>query len=109
MAATYKVLGTQVTPGATITDLYTVPAGYQAVVSTLAITNVQATDITFRIAVVPSGQTLGNQHYIAYEVPLGNYESQYLTIGLSLNSGDKIKVYSSAATGAFSAFGTEIN
>ena len=108
MAAIYKVLGTQVAPGQTVTDLYTTTAGYAGIVSTLAITNTTGTSGTYRIAVVPSGQTLGTQHYIAYEQIINGYESVYLTLGISMAAGDKIKVFAQPGI-AFTAFGTEVN
>jgi hypothetical protein len=60
MATTYKVLG-QVAPGATTdTTLYTVPAGTEAVVSTLIVANRASTAATYRIAIRPNAATLAN-------------------------------------------------
>ena len=63
MAVTYKVLG-QVAPNAnTVSNVYTVPAATQAVVSTIIIVNRNNNaNATYRIAVQPGGAALANQH-----------------------------------------------
>jgi len=109
MPTNYKVLG-QVAPGATTaTTLYTVPEATQAVISTIVIANRVDSVATFRIAVRPAGAVLANQHYVAYDVPVGALDSTNLTIGITLNTTDIITVYGSNANLSFSAFGSEIN
>lgn len=108
MATTYKVLGQVVPAVTTNTNLYTVPAGTQAVVSTLAITNL-GISTTFRVAVRPGGATIANQHYIVYDAAIDQGNSSYLTIGLTLGAGDIVTVYSGTSTLAFSLFGSEVS
>jgi hypothetical protein len=109
MPTRYKVLG-QSAPGATTnTNLYTVPAGKDAIVSTLVISNRVNTVSTFRIAIRPEGSTIANQHYIAFDVPVGASDSTTLTLGISISATDIITVYASTANLSFSAFGTEID
>ena len=109
MTTTYKVLG-QVNPGAaTATTLYTVPAATQAVVSTIVIANLTTSNATFRVAVCPGGATLANQHYAAYDVAVGAADSTALTLGLTLGAADVITVYTSSASVAFAAYGSEIS
>ena len=109
MPTLYKVLG-QVAPSATTnTTLYTAPTGQMAVVSTLVISNRVNTAASFRIAVRPLGATLANQHYIAFDVPVGASDSTSLTLGITLSATDIITVYSSTANLSFSAFGSEID
>jgi glucose-6-phosphate dehydrogenase assembly protein OpcA len=109
MATTYKVLG-QVNPSAaTATTLYTVPAGTQTVVSTIAVANLTAGELLFRIAIRPAGETLAAKHYIAYDSKVSGSDTLFITIGATLGAGDVITVYESAADLSFSAFGSEIN
>jgi hypothetical protein len=108
MATTYKVLG-QVAPAATTdTTLYTVPAGTQAIVSTIVVANRDASLASYRIAIRPNGATLANEHYIAYDVATGGSDSTTLTLGLTVDAADVITVYASTANLSFSVFGSEI-
>ena len=93
-------------PG-TITDVYTVPAGSSAVVSTVSVANMDINPTKVRIAVVPSGQTLAKKHWITLDAPLGGYSTQTFTIGMTLAAGDKIRVAADNSDTAFTAFGNE--
>ena len=109
MATVYKVLG-QSAPGATTnTDLYTVPAGQQAVVSTIVVANRATSNATYRIAIRPGNATLANQHYIAFDVTVAASDSTTLTLGITLTATDVITIYASTTNLSFSAFGSEID
>jgi hypothetical protein len=109
MAIEYKVLA-QSTPSATTnTDIYTVGAGKQAVVSTITVANRSASPRTYRIAVRPAGATLANQHYIAYDVILPANDTASLTLGITLAATDIITVYASTTDLSFGIFGSEIS
>jgi len=108
MATIYKVLG-QSAPGATSnTDLYTVPAATSAVCSTLSICN-RGTSTTFRVAVRPAGAVLANQHYIVHDAAVNQYDSIFLTLGVTLSATDIVTVYAGNANLSFSLFGSEIS
>ena len=107
MATSYKVLGQANPVATTVTTLYTVPAATMSVCSTLAVASL-GSSATFRVAVRPAGATLENKHYIAYDVPVGNADSVFLTLGLSLSSTDVVSVYASTANVSFSLFGSEV-
>jgi hypothetical protein len=109
MATTsYKVLA-QAAPSATSnTDIYTVGAGKQTVVSTMIICNRAATAATYRIAIRTDGAVLANTHYIAYDVPIAANDSTTLTLGLTIDASDVVTVYASTANFTFSIFGAEI-
>lgn len=107
MATTLKVLGQSNPSATTNTDLYTVPASTSAVVSSISICNVGATNTTFRIAVIPNGDTISNENYIYYNVPISASETFVATIGITLATGDKITVYAENASLSFNAFGQE--
>jgi hypothetical protein len=107
MASTYKVLG-QVAPSATTnTTLYTVPSATSAVCSTLAICN-RGVSTTVRVAVRPAGASIANQHYIVYDASLNQYDTTFLTLGITLATTDVVTVYAGTADVSFSLFGSEI-
>ena len=107
MATTYKVLGQSAPSANTNTDLYTVPAATQAVCSTLSVCN-RGTSTTFRVAVRPAGAALANQHYIVYDNWVNQYDTVFLTRGVTLAATDVVTVYAGANTLSFSLFGSEI-
>ncbi len=102
-----KVLGQAALAATTATDVYTVPAGKSAVVSTLALANRGTSAVMYRVAVRPAGAALGNAHYIAYDVSLPANTSDFVTIGITLAATDVVTVYASAATMSVSLFGDE--
>lgn len=108
MPTVYKTLGQSAPSATTNTNLYTVPAATSAVISTLVIANRAATSASFRIAIRPIGATIANQHYIAYDVPVGASDSTTLTLGITLAATDIITVYASTANLSFNVFGSEI-
>jgi glucose-6-phosphate dehydrogenase assembly protein OpcA len=108
MPTVYKTLGQSAPSATTNTNLYTVPADTSSVVSTLVIANRAATSASFRIAIRPAGASIANQHYIAYDVPVGASDSTTLTLGITLAATDIITVYASTANLSFNVFGSEI-
>jgi glucose-6-phosphate dehydrogenase assembly protein OpcA len=109
MPTAYKVLGQQNPSANTLTTLYTVPSSTSTVVSTVTVANLAASSGTFRIAVRPAGESIANKHYIAYDITIAALDTLTLTLGLTLATTDVISVYSSTATMAFSAYGSEIS
>lgn len=107
MATTYKVLGQSNPAAATNTDLYTVPALTQTVVSTITVSNLGLSG-TFRIAVRPAGAAIANQHYIVYDAPLNANDTITFTLGVTLGATDVITVRGSNTSFTFQAFGSEI-
>lgn len=93
---------------ATNTTLYTVPVSTTAMVSRVMVANRSATATTFRIYLVESGGTTGNQHAIAYDAPIAGNDSVTIPVGAGLASGDFIVVYATLATLTFTPFGLEI-
>jgi hypothetical protein len=108
MAIKYKVLGQSLPNANTFTNLYAVPAGNSAVVSTLNVCNQSTSNITFRIAVRPANETLVGKHYVAYDVPLPGQDAIALTMGMSLDATDVVTVFSFQGNVAFNLFGSEI-
>lgn len=109
MATTYKVLGQSAPNATTDTDVYTVPAGTTAVLSTIVVANRSASAVTYRIAVRPDSATLANEHYIAYDVNVGASDSTTITLGITMDAGDVLTVYASTGDLSFNVFGSEIS
>ena len=104
----YKVLG-QVAPSATTeTDLYTVPAATETIVSTLVVANRASTSATYRISVSVNGAATANKDYIVYDASIVGNSITSFTLGLTVDSTDKIRVYASSANLSFNLFGSEI-
>ena len=107
MPTVYKVLG-QVAPAATTnTTLYTVPSATSTVCSTLVVCN-RGVSTFFRIAVRPAGATLANQHYIVYDSIVNQYDTVFLTLGITLATTDVVTVSANTADTSFSLYGSEI-
>ena len=110
MATAYKILG-QANPSATtLSTLYT-STSVETIVSTITVANLAASAATFRIVVQSAADAGGavNKQYLAYEVTVGATDTTTLTLGITLASGDVIKVYASTANLAFNAFGSQIS
>jgi hypothetical protein len=108
MALTYKVLG-QINPAAnTLTTLYTVPGGTQAVISTVAVCNQSNVATTFSLAVQPAGAAIASKHYINYQTAIPGNDSITLTIGMTLGNTDVISANVGSSTISVHAYGSEI-
>ena len=112
MPTAYKILGQQNPSATTETTLYTVPSSTSTVISTLSIANQAGTSGTYRIAIQPSadaGSSAAAKHWIVYGATVGASDSILLTLGITLATGDRIRVYASSANMSFAAFGSEIS
>lgn len=110
MATTYKILG-QVRPAVTtVTDLYTVPASTEAVISTITASNVDGAASNISIYVVPDAGSASEANALVFEAELGANTVQAFTIGITLAAGDKIAVQSATASAVtYQAFGSELS
>ncbi len=109
MANTYKILG-QVSPLATTsTDLYTVPASTSAVCSSISICNRGTSDTTFRVSISQGGASITNKDYLYYDVTLAGNDTFVATLGITLATTDKIRVYAGNTNLSFQIWGTEIS
>jgi hypothetical protein len=110
MATAYKVLAQSNPSATTETTLYTVPSSTSAVVSTISICNQAGTSGTYRIAVRPAADSsTAAKHWIVYGATVAASDSIMLTLGLTLATGDVVRVYASSANISFSAFGSELS
>jgi hypothetical protein len=109
MSNAYKVLAQSAPAATTATNVYTVPAATETVISTVIIANRANTAGTFRLSVRPNGATQANEHYIAYDVPIAANDSTTLTLGLTMDATDVLTAYCSSADMSVNVFGTEIS
>jgi hypothetical protein len=110
MAINYKILG-QAHPATTAnTDVYTVPAATETIVSTLTITNVTGTAANARVWARINGAATAHVNAIIYDAPVAANTTAAFTLGLTLDATDIISVRSSTAdTLTFQVFGSEIS
>lgn len=106
--ATYKILGQAAPAAITETDLYTVSASTETIVSSIVVANRAATDATFRISISDNGAATATKDYIAYDTVVPGNGQFVATIGITINATDKIRVYASTANLSFNAFGSEL-
>ena len=108
MPETRKVLGQLSPAAATLSTLYTVPAGTQAVSSTILVANQNVMGTRFRVSVAISGAVDATQQYIYRDVMLAGRSTFAATIGITLGPGDVVRVYADDANVSFNLFGVEI-
>lgn len=108
MTTVYKVLAQSNPAASTATDLYTVPANTSTVVSTLSVCN-QNASATFNVQVRKAGAASNNSQYIVYSNYVNQYDTVFLTLGITLANTDVVTVYASTANVSFSLFGSEIS
>ena len=110
MPSTYKILGQSRPANTSNTDLYTVPASTEAIVSTISATNVTATARAIRIFIVPSGGSASEANALVFDAELLPNTVQAFTIGVTLAAASKIVVRTVTASAiTFQAFGQEIS
>lgn len=110
-AAYYTILG-QAAPTSTSEQiLYTVPGGYQAIVSTISVCALITTGtVKVRLHVCKNGAASSNANALWRDMVLYPGQTEVLTLGIGLAATDTLRVTSDTANGAaFSAFGTEIH
>jgi len=109
MASTYKVLGQANPANTSAAALYTVPSGGQAVVSTISIANVSGSAANFSINIGVDGAANSDANVLAKGVVIGANSIVTLTLGVTADAGDVIRITSSVANAlTFQAFGLEI-
>src|SRR5688500_12254167 len=105
---TPKLLGQSAPNATTLTALYTTPMCGRSTIDTLTICNRAAAATTLRISVAPKGAPDAVAHYLYYDTAIAANATLNLTeLNIRLTETDELRVYATAATLSFSAFGTE--
>jgi hypothetical protein len=108
MANTYKILGQIATNAATETNLYTVPSSTSTVISSIVICNRGNTATTFRVSITSTNTATPSKDYLYYDVTLAGNDTFIATVGITLATTDKVRIYAGNANLSFNLFGTEI-
>ena len=108
MTEILQVLG-QIVPSAnTLTPLYTVPGSISASVSSITICNQNSLDVLIRISIAVGGEADDPKQYLYFDLPLDGNDTFIATIGISLASGDIVRVQSNTENVSFNIFGVEV-
>ena len=105
---TYNIIAQSAPLATTLTDLYTVPASTQVVISSIVICNRGSTNTTFRISLAPLGAVDATSQYLYYDVPLSKNNTFIATIGITLTATDIVRMYAGNANCTFTILGTKI-
>jgi hypothetical protein len=109
--STKKVLGQSAPSATTETDLYTVPAGTSAALTSLFVANRGAAAGTFRVSISVGGGATANKDYLYYNVTIAANDTFLVDAGgkalAYLSATDKIRVYASSGDFSFNACGEE--
>ena len=98
---TYKVVQAQ---GTALTDLYTVPSGKNAVISTIAMCNYGTASAFAHVFVRPAGATQADIHTLASGVALVPDDTLFITAGFALGTADVVSVQADSADVTFHAY-----
>ena len=104
-----KILGKDisVTPNSQLV-LYTVPTSKTCYITRFVCCNQNSTSITFRVAVVKSGEVLSAKHYEYYDFTLDSKDSFVESLSsMALQSGDFVSVSASLSNVSFALHGIE--
>lgn len=94
---------------ATLTNLYAVPAGFTAVVSTINVCNQSSAEDRFRISIAVGGAADDLKQYEMYDVTIDGNDSIPITCGWTLSAGDVVRVRSLNGACSFNLFKLERN
>lgn len=104
-----RPLGQQAPSAATLTDLYTVGNGLQAVISSVVVCNRGADELHFRLSVAVAGAADAPFQYLYWDTPVGPGETFIAAFAGTLDQTDKIRCQSDTANASFNAFGSEVS
>ena len=108
MTETYAIIAQSAPLATTLTDLYTIPALTSVVASSIVVCNRGATNTTFRISLAPAGAVDATSQYLYFDVPISKNNTFIATIGITLATTDKVRVYAGNANCTFTLLGTKI-
>ena len=109
MAFGYKVLGQAAPANTSVTDAYTVPTGKEAIISSIAIANVTATDAVYEVYVRVSGVAAVAANALVFDATAGANSTTIIQAGITVSAGDIISVQTATADAiTFHVFGTEV-
>jgi hypothetical protein len=108
MAEAYKILGQVALEATTLTDVYTVPAGKSAVISTVSVCNRSGGAVTARVSLSVAGAADDSEQYIIYDQSIPANDTLLVTAGITLAATDVLRAYAASANITINVFGSEI-
>lgn len=94
----------------TITDLYAVPSGFESIIASIIVCNIDDTNsATFKIRKALDGAANAASQAGWDDAELGPNETMVISPAYTLGGADKIRCSSSTGTVTFDANGTEVN
>lgn len=110
MAKAYKRLGATAVTANTDTNLYTVPASTETIISRLSICNIGSTDRTYRLAVIDGAiGVVSNEDYLQYDTTIKANSAHHFNIGEAMAATHSILVRANHAEVVFSCSGIEMS
>ena len=110
MAEVRKILFQAAPSSGALTDLGTVPALKEWIVSTLFACNRSTAAGALRLAVATaSGVAATGSHYLYYDVAIPANETLAVTAGITLQAAGVVRAYHNTSAFSFNAFGVEID
>lgn len=92
-------------PGS-LTDIYTVPAGTNTVISSIVVANRTSAPMLFRLSHAINGAADTVSQYMYYDRIVGPNDTYAITLGIGMSSGDVIRGQVSTA-GSINIWGME--
>lgn len=109
MTDTVKALAQADLTATTLTDVYTVPASTQVVISSVTVANRTGTDRLFRCSLAVNGAADANAQYLYYDQVVYANETFVFTIGVTLDAADVLRFKADSANAlSINVFGVEI-
>lgn len=106
MADIVKILAQDLPVITSLTDLYTVPVGRTAVISSVTVCN-QGANSSWRLSIAIAGAADNPKQYLYYDMPHPANDTFVATIGITLSAGDIVRIYSGNGNLSFNLFGIE--
>jgi UDP-N-acetylmuramyl pentapeptide phosphotransferase/UDP-N-acetylglucosamine-1-phosphate transferase len=108
----FKILGQVTATANTLANVYVVPAASAAVVNSIHVTNLSASNASFSIAVIPSGQVISSATLPKFFIIRGSViaagDTAQLDFPITLPAASVLAANASTASISISAFGLEI-
>lgn len=101
------ILGQAYPAATTLTTVYTCPASTTTTVSSFTACNQTGSAAYFYMSVVPGGVSDAPSQYIYSNLYIDPYDTFIAVIGITLQAGDQLRVYSTVVGLSFSFFGVQ--
>ncbi len=109
MSFGYKILGQAAPANTSIANAYTVPAGKQAILSSIAIANVSGSAAVYEIYIRLNGAAASVANALVFDASQAANSTTLIQGGITLSAGDIVSVQTATANAiTFHVFGTEV-